>query len=56
MISEIEEIKLTMVTYNGELYRRLSSDCWEKLYGESWESYYNYEQIEIEYQEYIGGK
>ncbi len=34
---------------NG-VYRRISSDCWECLYGESWESVYECDYLEAAFQ------
>jgi hypothetical protein len=47
---EIFEIK----TDTNEQFRRTGNCCWEKLYGESWESEYSKEyELEEEFQQYL---
>jgi hypothetical protein len=45
---------IELMTDDGALYRRLSADSWEKLYGASWEPLYHLEEeLEEAYQKFL---
>lgn len=56
-VTNTEEVVVTYVSTDvkefGGDFRRLSKDCWEQRMGESWETVYNDEELEVAFQTYI---
>lgn len=58
-ILEVSRIEYFFVTTDEEdwsTYRRIvngNADCWERLMGESWESYYSADELEDLFQEWM---